>query len=296
MYYVLWVFLRRKHNPSVDLYSCLRNHKVFRLKSLKVKMFSLWNVPLVALRRTVCRLMNKDNAMNPENFSILNGQRRTPCALGWDDGFPSSFTPRSVLLERINNKFALPVDMPCCCQYHSCIDCSCGKCFDPNRLAQGILASSAFQSTPLLSGIKWPLPWFLHSCFCNLLVIHGVATEVAILPVRVSRVRYNSRFFIWSVFVHNNFYKRGQTSRFVARTQVQTNCNCQASICNYCRHLGFSHSRHRSWVLHLGWEENFCILLYNAVSDTGHVLLFENLLEAPSSSDSSSAKQFVNSH
>ena len=38
---------------------------------------------------------------------------------------------------------------------------------------------------------------------------------------------------MFSVFVHTNCNKRGQTSRPVVRAQIQTSCNFKANICNF---------------------------------------------------------------
>ena len=69
----------------------------------------------------------------------------------------------------------------------------------------------------MLSGIKWPLPWLLNASFCALLDILIVETEMAIVPARVFRVHFSERYFVCSVFVHNNCHKCGQTSRPVVR-------------------------------------------------------------------------------
>ena len=92
-----------------------------------------------------------------------------------------------------------------------------GKYSDLNRPLQGNLTSSAFQDTPLLSGIKWPLPWLLNASFCALLDILVVETEMAIVPARASSLHFGGRYFIWSVLVYNNCHKCGQTSRPVVR-------------------------------------------------------------------------------
>ena len=59
------------------------------------------------------------------------------------------------------------------------------------------------------------------------------------LSIRKGRRRRHKLFIDFSVFDDDDGHKRGQTSRPVVGTEIQTNCNFEAHVyyCNYL--LGF---------------------------------------------------------
>ena len=65
--------------------------------------------------------------------------------------------------------------------------------------------------------------------------------------IRKRRSLHHSLCIVFSVFDDDDGYKRGQTSRLVVGTEIQTNCNFEAYVyyCNYL--LGFYSSRVFMW-------------------------------------------------
>ena len=67
------------------------------------------------------------------------------------------------------------------------------------------------------------------------------------MSIRKRRSPHHSLCIVLSVFEDGDGYKRGQTSRLVVRTKIQTNCIFEAYVyyCNYL--LGFYSSRVFMW-------------------------------------------------
>ena len=56
--------------------------------------------------------------------------------------------------------------------------------------------------------------------------------------IRICYFQYHKSYFVFSIFVYTDRHKRGQTSRPVIRTQIQTSCNFEANISNCSCFLG----------------------------------------------------------
>ena len=55
---------------------------------------------------------------------------------------------------------------------------------------------------------------------------------------RYACYQYHRSYFMWCVFVYTDRHKRGQTSRPVIRTHIETSCNFKANISNCSCFLG----------------------------------------------------------
>ena len=51
------------------------------------------------------------------------------------------------------------------------------------------------------------------------------------LSLRIRLHGHSRLHFVWSLFVDNDYNKRGQTSRPVVRAEIQTSCHFEGNIC-----------------------------------------------------------------
>ena len=77
----------------------------------------------------------------------------------------------------------------------------------------------------------------------------GGSRTVEPLSIRKERRLHHKLFIDFSVFDDDDGHKRGQTSRPVVGTEIQTNCNFEAHVyyCNYL--LGFYPCRFFKWII-----------------------------------------------
>ena len=115
----------------------------------------------------------------------------------------------------------------------------CWKFSHPCCPLQRFFPASAVQTPVSLSGNHWSVGW---SC-CP--ASHGSTLDVRVsrtlepLSIRKGRSQHHGLCIYFSVFDDDDSRKRGQTSRPVVGTEIQTDCNFETHVyyCNYL--LGF---------------------------------------------------------
>ena len=133
--------------------------------------------------------------------------------------------------------------------WHSSLHRSiCGKFSYPCCPSQEIFLASAVQTPVSLSGNHWSVGWSCCSASqCFMLDVRGSRT-LEPLSIRKGRRLHHKVCIYFSVFDDDDGHKRGQTSRPVVGTEIQTNCNFEAHVyyCNYL--LGFYPCRLFKWI------------------------------------------------
>ena len=119
--------------------------------------------------------------------------------------------------------------------YHSCCP------------SQGIFPPSAIQTLISLSGNNWSVGWSCYpASLCYLLDVRGSRTLES-LSIRKGRIVHIKLCVMWSVFVNDDGYKRGPTSRHVVGTEIQRDCNFEAHAYHFSHRLGCMCNR---WFIH----------------------------------------------
>ena len=88
--------------------------------------------------------------------------------------------------------------------------------------------------------------------------------EYLLLPT--SRNTFLRLYFVFSVFIHMNCNKRGQTSSLVAGAQIPTSCNFEKNMYNCNRFLDFVHRRFGNFILEFSYNFMVSIHSYSFVS------------------------------
>ena len=146
----------------------------------------------------------------------------------------------------------------------------CWEFSHPCFTLQRIFPTSAVQTPVSLSGNHWSVGW---SCcppsLCSILDVRGSGT-LEPLSIRKRRSLHHSLCIVFSVFDDDDGYKRGQTSRLVVGTEIQTNCNFEAYVyyCNYL--LGFYSSRVFMW--NFLWPYNLFVQLFSYIILPGNII------------------------
>ena len=98
---------------------------------------------------------------------------------------------------------------------------------------QRIFTTSAVQTPVSLSGNHWSVGW--SCCPASLCYILDVRVSRTLEPlsIRQGRRLRHKLCIDFSVFDDDDGHKRGQTSRLVVGTEIQTNCNFEAYV-YYC--------------------------------------------------------------
>ena len=106
------------------------------------------------------------------------------------------------------------------------------------------------------------------------------------LSLHSSSAVYNKLHLVWSVCVDTGCNKRGQTSRSVVRTEIQTSCNFKANLHDRYYLLDCVHCLLNNAIL----ESPSSIMLwyhsYISLSSYLDLFLHKNFLHPPSSSNS----------
>ena len=92
---------------------------------------------------------------------------------------------------------------------------------------------------------------------------------------------------MWSVSVHTDCNKRGQTSRPVVGAEIQTSCNFEANLRGRCYVLGCVHCLFNNVLLESPYVKLVYKYRYIAVSSNFDFLLHKNFSQPPQSSKSS---------
>ena len=98
---------------------------------------------------------------------------------------------------------------------------------------------------------------------------------------------YNGQYFLWSVCVDSDCNKRGQTSRSVVGTEIQTICNFKANLHDLYYLVGFACSPFSNVVLEALYNLMVWHHMHTTVSYNLHFLLHKDISHPPSSSKSS---------
>ena len=142
-----------------------------------------------------------------------------------------------------------PVDISFSFTLFSVPNCISWECFDPYCSSQRVFTSSTVQTLASLPCNNWSLCWSYYAAFWGYLL--DVCSKCALedLSLRINRRLYNSLYFLWSVCADNDCNKRGQTSRPVVGTEIQTSCNFKANARDRYYHLGCVHCHFSNAIL-----------------------------------------------
>ena len=121
---------------------------------------------------------------------------------------------------------------------------------------------------------------------CNLLDVWSEWT-LEYLSLSITRRFVNRFYFVWGVSLDNDCNERGQTSRPVVGTEIQTSCNFKANLRDLCYHLDCVHCHFSNMVLES--RHNLMVLdhSYTTVSNNLDRFLHKDFLHPPSLSKSS---------
>lgn len=138
-----------------------------------------------------------------------------------------------------------------CLKHVSIHYCVSLKCSDTNCSSQGILATRAIQTTVSHPGHNRSMCWnHIGASFCYGLVVNdNRAMEYLLVCNRCwfFDIIYPG-FCLYDDDINN---KRGQASRVVAETQIQTNCDFETNLCSCYRNLVNGNRRHFNISLEL---------------------------------------------
>ena len=138
----------------------------------------------------------------------------------------------------------------------------------PDRNSQGDFASSVIKTLASQPCNNWSLCWsFFTASLCFFASDYSEWTLEYLSPC-ATRGLCNKLHFVRSVSDDTGCYKRGQTSRPVVGTEIQTRCNSDAHQYYHCYLLGCIHYSSADVSLEsshqlLGYDHKLCTLCNN---------------------------------
>ena len=150
---------------------------------------------------------------------------------------------------RVNSWITRPLDISLGCKRLPVRHCIFWEYSGFDCPSQGVFTSSALQTIASQPCNNGSLCWSYFRASHRYLLDVCSEWTLAYLSLRICGTVYNKLYPVWSVGRNFDCNKRGQTSRLVVGTEIQTSCNFKANLHDRYYLMGFARSLFSNVVL-----------------------------------------------